>query len=166
MGRVATWAAGAVLAVVLLIVAAAAGVISAVTGGGTGGEVCLTTTAGTDGTSATVTADQARNAEVIVAVGARMRVPVRGWVIAIATALQESGLINHGDLGAANDHDSLGLFQQRPSQGWGTPAQIMTRDYAAGKFYEALLGVPGWQAMPLTAAAQTVQRSAYPDAYA
>jgi hypothetical protein len=160
---VITWAAGAVLAVVVLIVAAAAGVVSAVTGGGTGGEVCLTTTAGTP---ATLTPDQARNAQVIVAVGARMRVPVRGWVIAVATALQESGLINHGNLGAANDHDSLGLFQQRPSQGWGTPAQIMTPDYAARKFYEALLRVPGWQTMPLTEAAQTVQRSAYPDAYA
>uniref|UniRef100_UPI003899125C M23 family metallopeptidase n=1 Tax=Actinoplanes sandaracinus TaxID=3045177 RepID=UPI003899125C len=102
----------------------------------------------------------------IVAVGERMRVPVRGWVVAVATALQESNLINLGNLGAGNDHDSLGLFQQRPSQGWGTPAQIMTPDYAAGKFYERLLTVPGWPSLPVTEAAQRVQRSAYPNAYA
>jgi murein DD-endopeptidase MepM/ murein hydrolase activator NlpD len=98
---------------------------------------------------------------VIVAVGERMRVPVRGWVIAVATALQESDLINAG----GGPDDSLGLFQQRPSQGWGTPEQIMNPDYAAGKFYEHLLAVPGWQALPLTDAAQAVQRSAFPDAY-
>jgi hypothetical protein len=166
VGRVITWAAGGVLAVVLVIVATAAGVVSAMTGGGTGGEVCLATATGTGGTSAPLTADQTRNAEVIVAVGARMRVPVRGWVIAVATALQESGLINLGDLGTANDRDSLGLFQQRPSQGWGTPAQIMNPEYAARKFYEALLAVPGWQMMPVGEAAQRVQKSVYPDAYA
>jgi len=84
----------------------------------------------------------------------------------VATALQESYLRNLGDLGPRNDHDSLGLFQQRPSQGWGTPEQIMNPEYAAGRFYEKLLGVDGWQAMALTTAAQRVQRSAYPDAYA
>jgi hypothetical protein len=103
---------------------------------------------------------------VIVAVGQRMKIPARGWVIAVATALQESGLINLGDLGPDNDHDSLGLFQQRPSQGWGTPAQIMDPEYAAGAFYTALRKVPGWQTMPVTEAAQRVQRSAYPDEYA
>jgi len=97
-----------------------------------------------------------------VAVGERMRVPVRGWVIAVATALQESDLLNT----EGGPDDSLGLFQQRPSQGWGTPEQIMNPDYAAGTFYEHLLAVPGWQTMPLTKAAQRVQRSAYPDAYA
>jgi murein DD-endopeptidase MepM/ murein hydrolase activator NlpD len=87
-------------------------------------------------------------------------------VVAVATALQESNLVNVGDLGARNDHDSLGLFQQRPSQGWGTPEQVMDPVYAAGKFYEALVAVPGWQDMPVTEAAQRVQKSAYPDAYA
>ena len=87
-------------------------------------------------------------------------------MIAVATALQESSLINHGDLGPNNDHDSLGLFQQRPSQGWGTPEQIMNPEYAAATFYERLLAVPGWERLPLTEAAQKVQRSAYPDAYA
>src|SRR5205823_1673826 len=65
------------------------------------------------------------NAAIIVGVGARMGVPVRGWIIAVATAIQESSLINLPDLGDANNADSLGLFQQRPSQGLGTPTQIM-----------------------------------------
>jgi murein DD-endopeptidase MepM/ murein hydrolase activator NlpD len=110
--------------------------------------------------------DQARNAAIIINVGAKMRVPPRGWVIAVATALQESYLRNLGDLGSRNDHDSLGLFQQRSSQGWGTPEQIMNPEYAATKFYSKLLQVDGWQTLPLTVAAQRVQRSAYPDAYA
>jgi hypothetical protein len=109
---------------------------------------------------------QAGNATTIVSVGVRMKVPGYGWVIAVATAMQESGLRNLGDLGDRNDHDSLGLFQQRPSQGWGTPAQIMQPEYAAAQFYRHLLAVNGWQQMQLTAAAQAVQRSAYPDAYA
>lgn len=110
--------------------------------------------------------EQMRNAAVIIRVGAAMRVPPRGWVIAIGTALQESRLRNLGHLGARNDHDSLGLFQQRPSQGWGSPEQIMDPEYASRKFFEKLLQVPGWQQAALTEAAQAVQRSAYPDAYA
>jgi cell wall-associated NlpC family hydrolase len=109
---------------------------------------------------------QVSNAATIVSVGQSMKVPPRGWVIAVATAMQESHLANLGNLGADNDHDSLGLFQQRPSQGWGTPAQIMDPTYAAGKFYSKLLTVPNWVNLPLTDAAQDVQRSAYPDAYA
>ncbi len=111
-------------------------------------------------------ADQVRNAAWIVATGQQMNVPPRGWIIAIATAMQESTLHNYGDLGKNNDHDSLGLFQQRPSQGWGTPAQVMDPVYASRKFYEHLVAIPGWQSLPLTVAAQRVQRSAYPDAYA
>jgi murein DD-endopeptidase MepM/ murein hydrolase activator NlpD len=76
--------------------------------------------------------------------------------------MQESSLRNL----PGGDRDSVGLFQQRPSQGWGTPAQLADPAYAAGKFYSALAAVPGWQAMPLTQAAQAVQRSAHPDAYA
>jgi murein DD-endopeptidase MepM/ murein hydrolase activator NlpD len=110
--------------------------------------------------------DQIRNAAVIVSVGQQMKVPPRGWVIAIATALQESALVNLGNLGAHNDHDSLGLFQQRPSQGWGTPQQVMDPVYASQKFYQRLLAVHGWESMALTDAAQTVQRSAFPNAYA
>lgn len=109
---------------------------------------------------------QLHNAAVIISVGAQAGVGPRGWVIAVATALQESGLANLPHLGPRNDHDSVGLFQQRPSQGWGTAEQLQDPAYASRKFYEKLLTVPGWQRMPLTRAAQRVQRSAYPDAYA
>jgi hypothetical protein len=80
--------------------------------------------------------------------------------------MQESRLTNLGNLGSRNDHDSLGLFQQRPSSGWGTPAQITDPVYASTKFYEKLKTIAGWETMPLTEAAQRVQISAYPDAYA
>jgi murein DD-endopeptidase MepM/ murein hydrolase activator NlpD len=109
---------------------------------------------------------QIHNAAVIISVGQQMSVPPRGWIIAIATALQESALKNLPNLGSRNDHDSLGLFQQRPSTGWGTPEQIMDPAYASRKFYAKLLTIPNWQQLPLTVAAQRVQRSAYPDAYA
>jgi murein DD-endopeptidase MepM/ murein hydrolase activator NlpD len=110
--------------------------------------------------------EQMRNAAIIVQIGQQMKVPPRGWVIAVATAMQESRLINLGNLGSRNDHDSLGLFQQRPSQGWGAPEQIMDPRYSSRKFYEKLLTVPNWHTLALTEAAQRVQRSAYPDAYA
>jgi hypothetical protein len=87
-------------------------------------------------------------------------------VIAVATSLQESKLNNFGDLGDLNDHDSLGLFQQRPSSGWGAPDQLTNPDYATRAFLNALTQVPGWQTMPLTDAAQTVQVSAFGGAYA
>jgi cell wall-associated NlpC family hydrolase len=109
-----------------------------------------------------LTSDQLANATVIVDVGEQMTVPSYGQVVAIATALQESRLhnLNYGDA------DSLGLFQQRPSQGWGSPAQILDPAYATTQFYDHLLAVPGWSSMPLTQAAQAVQRSAFPAAYA
>ena len=88
--------------------------------------------------------------------------PARAWIIGLATAMQESGLHNL----AGGDRDSLGLFQQRPSQGWGTPAQIMNPTYAATQFYLRLVQVPNWDRIPLTEAAQAVQRSAFPNAYA
>ncbi len=110
--------------------------------------------------------EQVDNARTLVAVGTRLGVPPRGWVIAVATALQESKLRNLLNRGAANDYDSVGLFQQRPSQGWGTQAQILNPSYSAEKFYRKLLAVPDWQRMQLTQAAQTVQRSAFPAAYA
>lgn len=111
------------------------------------------------------TPEQVRNAAIIIMVGQKMKVPPRGWVIAVATARQESWLRNLDHLGSANDHDSLGLFQQRPSSGWGSPGEIKNPEYAARKFYEKLLKVDGWQTMSLTAAAQAVQISAYPYAY-
>jgi len=105
--------------------------------------------------------DQARNATTIAAVGKRLGLPDHAVSIALATAYLESNLRNldHGD------RDSLGLFQQRPSQGWGTPAQIMTPHYAAAAFYRRLARVPGWDVIPVTQAAQKVQRSALPNGY-
>jgi murein DD-endopeptidase MepM/ murein hydrolase activator NlpD len=109
---------------------------------------------------------QVHNAAVIINTGADLKMPPRAWVIAVATAMQESALNNLGDLGKNNDHDSLGLFQQRPSAGWGTPEQVQDPAYASTKFYDKLKAVPNWENEPLTEAAQKVQVSAYPDAYA
>lgn len=105
--------------------------------------------------------DQLANAAIIIAVGKQMNIPEHGQLAAIATAMQESTLTNldHGD------RDSLGLFQQRPSQGWGPPAQIMNPTYAATQFYQRLLATPGWEQMDLNDAAQAVQRSGTPSAY-
>jgi len=109
---------------------------------------------------------QIRNAAIIIKTGSDLGLPPRAWVIAVATAMQESRLSNLGNLGANNDHDSLGLFQQRPSAGWGTPAQVTDPVYASTKFYEKLKSIDGWEQLSLTQAAQRVQVSAYPDAYA
>jgi len=116
--------------------------------------------------SLTPTAEQIKNAHAIMDAGQKMHLPARAWVIAIATSMQESQLKNIGDLGSANDHDSLGLFQQRPSSGWGTPQQLQDPEYAASAFYKGLVNVDGWFHMPLTDAAQAVQVSAVPDGYA
>lgn len=105
---------------------------------------------------------QVTDAATIIRTGQAAHVPVYGQVIAVATAMQESGLVNLGH----GDRDSLGVFQQRPSQGWGSAAQVMNPAYAAGQFYIALLQVPGWQQLPLDTAAQDVQRSGTPGAYA
>jgi hypothetical protein len=111
-------------------------------------------------------ADQLENATTIVQVGLALEIPQRGLVVALATAMQESSLHNYGHLGANNDHDSLGLFQQRPSMGWGSPEQLTDPVYAATAFYVALKRIPGWESMAVTVAAQSVQRSAFPYAYA
>jgi hypothetical protein len=115
----------------------------------------------------------AANAGIIISVGRSLGVPDYGIVIALATAAQESGLenLNYGD------RDSVGLFQQRPSAGWGTVAQLTNPTYASELFYggpnnpnrgrtRGLLDIAGWQQMPLTVAAQAVQVSAAPNAYA
>jgi hypothetical protein len=120
---------------------------------------------------------QMDNAAVIVQVGLAANMSKRALVIAVATAMQESDLYNlasnvlpesfdYPHQGSGSDHDSIGLFQQRPSTGWGTIAQIMQPSYAAERFYAALREVIGWEFMSLSAAAQAVQVSAFPDAYA
>jgi hypothetical protein len=108
---------------------------------------------------------QMAHAATIAAVGVRLELPDRGVEVALATALQESKLRNLPHLGAGNDHDSIGLFQQRPSQGWGTEEQLADPGYAAERFYQALRRVNGWQELRITEAAQRVQRSAFPEAY-
>ncbi|MCB5911882.1 heavy metal transporter [Streptomyces pinistramenti] len=109
-----------------------------------------------------LTPEQAANAATIAAVGSARELPERAVTIALATAMQESQLRNI-DFG---DRDSVGLFQQRPSQDWGTVKQIMDPVYSAGEFYTHLVKVRGYTELPLTEAAQRVQRSAFPRAYA
>jgi hypothetical protein len=113
------------------------------------------------GGTVTLDPEQMANAATIAAVGIRRGVPTRAVAVALAASLQESKLRNL----PGGDRDSVGLFQQRPSQGWGTPSQVSDPRYAAGRFYTALLRVHGWQRMQLTAAAQAVQRSADGSAY-
>ncbi|MCX4819188.1 hypothetical protein OG883_04570 [Streptomyces sp. NBC_01142] len=117
---------------------------------------------GDEGPTYEFSAEQAANAATISAVGTTRGMPERAVTIALATALQESGLRNIGH----GDRDSLGLFQQRPSKGWGTQKEILDPVYASGKFYEYLAEVPGYSRLPLTVAAQRVQRSGFPQAYA
>jgi cell wall-associated NlpC family hydrolase len=125
------------------------------------GDIIVTSTL--DATDAfELSGERLANARTIVSVGTGIGVPVRGEVIAVATATQESKLINLPD----GPGGAYGLFQQTPSQGWGTAAQVQDPTYAATAFYRHLLAVPGWQDMALTDAAQAVQGSAYPDAYA
>jgi hypothetical protein len=122
------------------------------------GRACQVTAAG--GTVELDT-DQMANAATIAAVGIRRRLPDQALVVALATAFQESKLRNL----AGGDRDSIGLFQQRPSQGWGSAKEIRDPRYSAGRFYSALIKVRDWQEMRVTEAAQRVQRSAYPEAY-
>ena len=119
-------------------------------------------TATASGTTWEVAPDQAGNAAIIAAVAVRRQLPARAASIGIATAVQESKLrnIEYGD------RDSVGLFQQRPSQGWGTREQILDPVYASGEFFDALTKVAGYERMEITDVAQAVQRSAYPEAYA
>ncbi|WP_354645038.1 hypothetical protein [Kitasatospora camelliae] len=104
----------------------------------------------------------ASNAATITAVALSRGLPERAVTIALATAMQESKIHNL----EGGDRDSVGLFQQRPSQGWGTIDQIKDPVYATNKFLDGLVKVPGYARMPLTDAAQQVQKSGYPQAYA
>lgn len=122
-----------------------------------------------DGCSATVngskvslSTEQAENAALITAISVQRGMPARAATIALATAYQESKIYNLN----AGDRDSLGLFQQRPSQGWGRIEQLLDPYYSINAFYDALQQVDGYESMPVTEAAQEVQRSGFPDAYA
>jgi hypothetical protein len=120
---------------------------------------------------------QMDHAKTIVDVAERMHLPKRAAVVAVSTSMQETNLRNLANTGLPGsenlpndgtgyDHDSVGLFQQRPASGWGPVDQLMDPATSAKKFYQALDEVPGWEKMPVTVAAQTVQGSAFPDAYA
>jgi hypothetical protein len=120
---------------------------------------------------------QMKNAALIVRAGQDLGISQRGQIIAVATAMQESNLynrashvvpesLNYAHQGTGADYDSVGLFQQRYTTGWGTVKTIMNPAKSATSFYKALQRVDGWQNMPITVAAQTVQGSAFPDAYA
>lgn len=141
------------------------GLVNLVFGSGTNSSTvtisCVTSTGAPDNVDG-YSSEQVTNAATIVAVGKKMGVPGQGWVVAVAAAMQESDLHNDN----FGDRDSLGLFQERPSQGWGTPAQILDPTYAATVFYQHLLAVPGWQNLSIDQAAQAVERSGFPNAYA
>ncbi|SDZ28241.1 hypothetical protein SAMN05444365_10924 [Micromonospora pattaloongensis] len=124
-----------------------------------------------------LTQAQMDNARAIVQAGAKEKVPRFGLIVAVATAMQESNLYNlasgvvpesqnYPNQGMGYDHDSVGLFQQRSSTGWGAVRDLMRPAFAAQQFYRELLKVPGWEQLSLTVAAQRVQKSAFPDAYA
>lgn len=122
-------------------------------------DMCVVTAA--DGSTYVRTAEAANNAALVAAVGERRNVSTFGSTIGVATAIQESGLRNL-DYG---DRDSLGLFQQRPSQGWGTIEEVTDPHYASLAFYWRLKKTEGWEDMRVTDAAQAVQRSGFPEAY-
>ena len=119
-------------------------------------------TAIVDGHSVSLSTEQSENAALISAIAVQRGLPAHAATIALATAMQESKLVNLD----GGDRDSLGLFQQRPSQGWGRPKQIMNPVYATNRFYDALVHVPNYDGLPVTEAAQDVQHSAYANAYA
>jgi hypothetical protein len=163
----------AIIGIVTLVIVGCLGLpallLSSVMGGGT--SACGPAAPPTEDTSAKQPttqwdSEQLEVAATIIHVGVTKGVGTWGQSIALAVAMQESGLRNLPYLGASNDHDSIGVFQQRPRKGWGTPTQLADPAYQAAKFYDKLRTVPGWQTMPLTEAGQAVQRSAYPNAYA
>ncbi len=153
---------GKAIALLLVLCVVAAGVW-ALRSAGLGAlslrEHCLTAVGGN---VSDLDPEQAGNAAVIAAVSVHRKLPGRATTIAIATAMQESKLRNL-DYG---DRDSVGLFQQRPSQGWGTRAQVHDPVYASNAFYNALVKIAGYRTLDIATAAQHVQHSAYPEAYA
>ncbi|MGW1991469.1 NlpC/P60 family protein [Embleya sp. NPDC001921] len=131
--------------------------------GGQPGVVCSTSGQGVAGKVAGFQGEQLQNAAAIVTAGKQMGLPQRAWVIAVATAMQESTLrvLNHGDKAGP---DSRGLFQQRNP--WGSLEERMDPVRSAKLFYKRLIALPRWESLPLTVAAQKVQISAFPEAYA
>ena len=160
-GRAFLGAVVALLAIPVMLIAALGGA-----GGGDPTPIPCGTAAAAVGqklpSGTTLTGEMFGNARIIAQVGHDLAVTEQGVTIALATSLVETELRNldHGD------RDSVGLFQQRPSQGWGTVAQLMDPNYSARAFYLHLLAIEGWEDLAPGAAAQLVQNSGYPDRYA
>jgi hypothetical protein len=172
--------AGVVVAVVIVVVVGILGVMGVVSSVVLGGEEQAADAAfantscdadlgpfvGTDVADGATTAGrlsptQQQTVSMIISIGKQRNLPSRAWQVAIQAGMQESGL---RDL-PGGDRDSAGIFQMRPSQGWGTYAQITDPAYAINKFYNVLSGIPNWQRLRPGAAAQDVERSAFPLAY-
>ncbi|MDN5894391.1 MAG: hypothetical protein L0H93_10235 [Nocardioides sp.] len=154
-----TWKGRAIGGVVAVgLVAAIAVAVDRGVGPLTGPEGC---TAAVGGHKVDLSLEQAENAALIAAIGVRRGLPARAVSIALATAYQESKIENV----EYGDRDSLGLFQQRPSQGWGTSDEVLDPYFATNAFYDALQEVDGYEDMRITEAAQRVQRSGFPEAY-
>lgn len=167
---------------IFLVIIGVIGVIAGLVGIGAGAAAAATCTPplGPGSPGGTATAEQIQNVKTIIGVAKGKGIPQEGWVVGIATALQESSILNlsnktvypqsdqpqYNPEGDGSDHSSLGIFQQQPPDGWGTWQQIMVPSYAASQFFNHLLNVPNWQSLPVTVAAQDVQGSAYPTAYA
>ncbi|MPZ83972.1 MAG: NlpC/P60 family protein [Actinophytocola sp.] len=111
--------------------------------------------------AAKLSEEQRGTVAMIISIGKKRELPPRAWQVAIQAGMTESGLrsLDHGD------RDSLGIFQMRPSMGWGTPAQVTDPDYAINKFYDVLEAVPNWEQRRPGESAQDVERSAFPDRY-
>lgn len=111
--------------------------------------------------AAKLSEDQRSTVAQIIQIGKERELPPRAWQVAIQAGMTESGLrsLDYGD------RDSLGIFQMRPSMGWGTPAQVMDPTYAINKFYDVLEEVPDWERQRPGESAQDVERSAFPDRY-
>jgi hypothetical protein len=155
---------GAVAVVMVVVIGTAVWYLIRTLGGPTPGCVVTGATGSASSTPADfpLTVEQADNAATIAGVGIQLGMPDHAVSVALATAMQESRLRNLPN----GDRDSAGLFQQRPSQGWGTHAQVVDPVHASTAFYERLRTEPNWKQLSVTEAAQLVQHSATPDAYA
>ena len=163
MGSSTTRAIGCLIIVFVLLIAAGVGAFwwlrsRNLTEPVPGQQRCVATA---NNKMAVVDLEQAHFASIIAGVSVRRGLSPRAASIALATAYQETGIRNL----TYGDRDSVGLFQQRPSQGWGTKQQLMDPSYAAGRFYDALVKIRNWETEDINNVAQKVQRSGYPEAY-
>ena len=153
----------------LIAVGAVATLLGGLTSGGPLGRPCDSVLTATDPQAAPqvavraadLDAERLRHVELIIAIGKQRGLPPRAWQIAIQAGMTESRLRNL----PYGDRDSLGIFQMRPSRGWGTVAQVLDPVYQVNKFYDVLLAVPDWETRRPGDSAQAVERSAFPSRY-